>query len=208
MKKIWLVLTAILFASYSYAETEAVGEKNLLAALAATKTLAADFTQTNTYKDATSPKPVVDDYSGKVYVIMGNKALFEYTLPYESWYIFTKESVESYDSITNQLMKFGKDSGSSNIFLQVLMDFATIGDNFDVMEKAGNVLYMTPKNENMGIKYFTITLDANKKISTMQTEDIMGTVTELKFKNVKLGGRIPEKTFKKELPKTVTIIEG
>lgn len=201
MKKIWLILIAVLFSSYSYAES------NLLESLAATKTLTGDFVQTNTYKDPTSSEPVSDEYSGNIYVIMGDKALFEYTLPYESWYLFTKESVESYDSITNQLMKFGKDTQSDNIFLRVLMDFSTIEDNFDVVEKEGNVLYMTPKNEDMGIKYFTITLDDNKKIASMKTEDIMGTVTQLKFKNVKSGSSIPAKIFKKELPKTVTIIE-
>lgn len=201
MKKIWLILIAVLFSSYSYAES------NLLESLASTKTLTGDFVQTNTYKDPTSSEPVSDEYSGNIYVIMGDKALFEYTLPYESWYLFTKESVESYDSITNQLMKFGKDTQSDNIFLRVLMDFSTIEDNFDVVEKEGNVLYMTPKNEDMGIKYFTITLDDNKKIASMKTEDIMGTNTQLKFKNVKSGSSIPAKIFKKELPKTVTIIE-
>lgn len=201
MKKIWLILIAVLFSSYSYAES------NLLESLAATKTLTGDFVQTNTYKDPTSSEPVSDEYSGNIYVIMGDKALFEYTLPYEIWYLFTKESVESYDSITNQLMKFGKDTQSDNIFLRVLMDFSIIEDNFDVVEKEGNVLYMTPKNEDMGIKYFTITLDDNKKIASMKTEDIMGTNTQLKFKNVKSGSSIPAKIFKKELPKTVTIIE-
>lgn len=203
MKKFLATLFFLLAANLCVAASN-----DILKSLGAIKTLTADFTQTNTYADTadTEGKPVQDTFSGNVSVIMKNKAIFEYTEPYVSWYLFQKGSLETYDSVTNQLIKYKDGTLGDNIFLEVLTDFSAIETSFDVKETSPLVLHLTPQ-KNIGVKYLVVTVDEKNKISSMKTEDVMGNITELKFKNVKTDIKIPAKTFDKKLPEGVTIIE-
>lgn len=200
MKKFLATLLFLLTTSVGFAASA-----DILKALGAITSLTADFTQTNTYTD-TAGKPVHDTYSGTVSVIMKDKAIFEYTEPYVSWYLFKKGALETYDSVTNQLIKYKGGSVGDNIFLEVLTDFSAIETNFDVKETSPRVLNLTPKKD-IGVKYLLVTVDESNKISSMKTQDAIGNITELTFTNVKTGVKIPAKTFEKKLPEGVNIIE-
>lgn len=203
MKKLLSTVLFILIASSSFGASA-----DILKSLGGIKTLTADFVQTNTYADmdTSSGKTVQDVFLGSVSVIMKDKAIFEYTEPYISWYLFKKGELETYDSVTNQLIKYSGGSLGDNIFLEVLTDFSAIGSSFDVKEPASLTLELTPKRD-IGVKYLTVTVDDSGKISSMKTQDAMGNITELKFKNVKTGIKIPVKTFDKKLPEGVSIIK-
>lgn len=200
MKKIYFMLAFLLAASFSFA-----AESPILKELGKVKTLSGDFVQTNYYKEPGSNKTVSDSYSGKVFVVMKDKALFEYTSPYAAWYLFGKGIVETYDSITNQLVKV-KDAAADNIFLKVLTDFSAIGDSFAVKEEKDGALMLEPKKD-LGIKYFEVVIAPDKKISSMKTEDVLGNITEMKFKNMKIDEKIPGKVFDKKVPANAAVIE-
>ncbi len=196
MKKL-LVILIIFSALNVYA---AGGKKvNYVESLANIKTFSAEFKQINTLKDFGD-----DEYSGNVYIKMTEKALWDYTEPYSSWYLVTAKTVDYYDEINNQLVKMNSKEMKEHVLLQVLMDFQKIKTTFNITQQ-DNMLTMKPKTDT-GIIYINIIFKDNI-IEKLQSKDSNGNTTEIIFSKVVLDKKINDKVFNKKIPKDTTIIK-
>ena len=117
--------------------------------LSAVKSLSAEFKQVNNLKDYGE-----DIYTGKVYINMKEKALWDYIEPYSSWYLITNETIDHYDEINNQLIKMKAKDYKEYALLQVLMDFSQLSKSF-TSEQKDNILYLKPKSD-AGLAYINI----------------------------------------------------
>lgn len=171
----------------------------LMQQLSSIKSISADFKQVNNLKDYGE-----DIYSGKVYINMKEKALWDYTEPYSSWYNITNENIEHYDEINNQLVIMKAKDYKEYALLQVLMDFSKLSQSFTVKEQE-NVLYLKPKKDE-GIEYINITFKDNI-ISKIDSKDNNGNLTTITLSNVVLDKKINDASFKKKLPKDVNIFK-
>lgn len=194
MKKI-LTLLFILVCSMAFAEDNT----DYLKQLSGIKSLSAEFKQVNNLKDYGE-----DIYTGKVYINMKEKALWDYIEPYSSWYLITNDTIDHYDEINNQLIKMNAKDYNEYVLLQVLMDFSQISNNF-TSEQKNNVLFLTPKN-NVGLAYINITFK-NNVISEINSQDNIGNLTTITFQKLETDKKINEASFKKQLPKDVNIFK-
>lgn len=196
MKKILLTLIILLSFNVVFAAEK---KQDLLDNIANIKTFTADFKQINTLKDFGD-----DEYTGKVYIKMKEKALWDYVEPYSSWYLVTKDNVDYYDEINNQLLKINSKEIKEHILLQVLMDFQKIKSTFSVSQK-NNVVTLKPKSDT-GVIYINIVFN-NSVIKKLQSKDNTGNTTEIIFTNVEQDKKISDKVFNKKVPKDATIIK-
>ena len=95
-----LIVLTFIFALFSIYANAADKKDSLLNSLSSIKTLSAEFIQVNNLKDFGD-----DEYTGKVSIKMGEVALWDYKEPYNSWYLITKDKVDYFDEINNQLVK-------------------------------------------------------------------------------------------------------
>lgn len=196
MKKILILFfTLVCFTAYAGDNSTST----LMQQLSSIKSISADFKQVNNLKDYGE-----DIYSGKVYINMKEKALWDYTEPYSSWYYITNENIEHYDEINNQLVIMKAKDYKEYALLQVLMDFSKLSQSFTVKEKE-SVLYLKPKKDE-GIEYINITFKDNI-ISKIDSKDNNGNLTTITLSNVVLDKKINDASFKKKLPKDVNIFK-
>ena len=196
MKKILILFfTLVCFTAYAGDNSTSM----LMQQLSSIKSISADFKQVNNLKDYGE-----DIYSGKVYINMKEKALWDYTEPYSSWYYITNENIEHYDEINNQLVIMKAKDYKEYALLQVLMDFSKLSQSFTVKEQE-NVLYLKPKKDE-GIEYINITFKDNI-ISKIDSKDNNGNLTTITLSNVVLDKKINDASFKKKLPKDVNIFK-
>lgn len=199
MKKIIIAAIAVLMAVNAYSQTKKNDLKDKLLKI---ETLSADFIQTNTLKDFGD-----DIYSGKVYIKIKDKALWDYTEPYSSWYLFTQENIEQYDEINNQLVKYKAKDAQENVILKAVMDISSIENEFSSKQIDKTTLRLTPKTD-VGIKSLDIIFDEKGVISGLKSYDGAGNTSFIEMKNVKLNQSISDGVFKKKLPKDVNIFEN
>ncbi len=173
---------------------------DLLAEVSKITSLQADFTQTNTIKDFGD-----DIYSGKVYIEMKKKALWDYIDPYLTWYMFSDTVVEQYDEINNQLMRYPITGDSDSVILQVLMDFSSLPNVFDVEQIDNDTIHLQPK-QDIGLRYMEIDFAAGI-INSISSEDATGNKTKIIFSNVLTNIDIPESVYLKALPDDVEIFD-
>ena len=95
----YYVTLSFIFALFSVYANAADKKDSLLNSLSSIKTLSAEFKQVNNLKDFGD-----DEYTGKVSIKMGEVALWDYKEPYNSWYLITKDKVDYFDEINNQLV--------------------------------------------------------------------------------------------------------
>lgn len=194
-----LIVLTFIFALFSVYANAADKKDSLLSSLSSIKTLSAEFIQVNNLKDFGD-----DEYTGKVSIKMGEVALWDYKEPYNSWYLITNDKVDYFDEINNQLVKMNAKDIKEYALLQVLMDFKKLSSTFSVTEKK-DMLILKPKT-NTGVVYINI-LFKDKIISQLQSKDNTGNTTTITFSDVAYDKSISDKTFKKKLPKDVTVIE-
>ncbi len=202
MKKLLLFVIAMSLAVHSYANDNTTDNTtvDIMADVANVKTYSADFVQTNIVKDFGE-----DVYSGKVYIDMKKRALWDYTEPYITWYLFTNEYVEQFDEVNNQLMRYPNTEDSDSVILQVLMDFSTLSDVFDVEQEGNSTLHLMPKRD-IGLRYMIIEVVAGK-IVLIESEDTAGNKTRINFSNVKTNENIDGAVFVKSLPEGVEVFD-
>ncbi|MDY6820183.1 MAG: outer membrane lipoprotein carrier protein LolA [Deferribacterota bacterium] len=191
MKKL-ICFFLILITSGLYAQ-----EKKLINTLIQINTLKADFKQKTFLKNVGE-----DTYFGKLYLIKGEKILWDYSKPYAQFYLFTKDSLTIYDSMNNQLIKQSSNTlGTEKLIFKLLMEPESINDIFFIVVMDENRYKLYPK-ENIGLQYIELTLNGNivKKIKSI---DEQGNNTEITFDNIEINKPISEATFEKELPKDV-----
>ncbi len=196
MKKLFILFFIMLSVNCFAAGAK---KTTLLENLSSIKTFSAEFKQVNTLKDFGD-----DEYTGKVYIKMKEKALWDYEEPYSSWYLITEKNVDYYDEINNQLVKMDANNMKEHILLQVLMDFQKIKSTFNVTEK-NSMLIMKPKT-NTGIIYINILFNKNV-IEKLQSKDNNGNTTEIIFSKVSIDKNLNDKIFNKKIPKDTNIIK-
>lgn len=199
MKKITaFTIIFSLFAFLAFADSK---NESLLNKLSGVKTFTAEFKQVNNLKDFGD-----DIYTGKVSIIMGETALWDYNEPYNSWYLITDKNVDYFDEINNQLVKMNAKEIKEYALLQVLMDFKKISSTFMVSEKK-DMLILKPKDSNTGLLYINILFKDNV-ISQLESKDNTGNTTTITFSQTAYDKEISKNTFKKKLPKDVTVINN
>lgn len=195
MKKLFIIL--FIFTSLSVFAADK--NSDLVDQLAGIKTLSAEFKQVNTLKDFGD-----DEYTGKVSIKMGEIALWDYKEPYNSWYLITKNNVKYFDEINNQLVEMDAKELKEYALLQVLMDFKKLSSTFDITSKK-DMLILKPKQDT-GVEYINILFKDNQ-INQLQSKDNTGNTTTITFSKMTIDKSISDSTFKKKLPKDVTVIK-
>ncbi len=194
MKKL-LLLLFILVCFTAFAEDKK--NTDYMKQLSDIKSLSAEFKQINNLKDYGE-----DIYTGKVYINMKEKALWDYTEPYSSWYLITNTDINHYDEINNQLIKMKTKDYKEYALLQVLMDFSQLSKSFNAEQK-DNTLYLKPKNDT-GLAYINIVFK-NDVISEINSKDNAGNLTTITLSKVEIDKKISDSSFKKKLPKDVNV---
>lgn len=194
MKKLLLLL--FIFVCFT-AFAEDKKNTDYMKQLSDIKSLSAEFKQINNLKDYGE-----DIYTGKVYINMKEKALWDYTEPYSSWYLITNTDINHYDEINNQLIKMKTKDYKEYALLQVLMDFSQLSKNFSAEQK-DNTLYLKPKND-AGLAYINIVFK-NDVISEINSKDNAGNLTTITLSKVEIDKKISSSSFKKKLPKDVNV---
>ena len=181
-----------------YADTNKALNK-ALKKLESIKTLKADFVQETNIEGFGK-----DFYKGKFYLIPSMRVLWDYSEPYSQYYIFTADTMEYYDSTTNQLIRQSSQNNSANsmVFL-LLMDLSSANNLFDVVNIDANNFRLNPKSD-LGLKFVDISF-GKKFIQEITSQDNVGNLTRIIFSNIKFNVTIPESTFEKQLPKDVEI---
>lgn len=158
------------------------------------KSLKADFYQETTIKDFGT-----DAYTGVIKLLSNNKVLWDYKTPYPQYYLFTKDSMEYYDSSTEQLIRQKvTSSGSNNVVFQILLDLREAKKVFNFEPVSQNVLKLIPKTD-IGLKYLLLEF-SDRYIKKINSEDNNGNLTVITFNNVQIDANIEEYEFKKEVP--------
>ena len=202
MRKLNLIFSLLLlFSVFMYSESFANGKSPLLDTLKNIKTLEADFTQINKLQDFGE-----DTYVGKVYIRMKDIALWDYTNPFKSWYLIDNNKLENYDEINNQLLRISSKEISDHVLLQILTNIDKITENFKALQTDKETVELFPIKNNLPVKKIKILFE-NNIISKVISTDNSGNITTFIFKNIKIDKKIPNKVFKKKLPKDVTVFE-
>lgn len=157
-------------------------------------TVEADFNQVTEIKGFGK-----DSYSGKVYLENGKRILWDYNKPYEQYYLFTKNSMEYYDSLTEQLIKQdASGSGGNNIVFKLLVDISAIKDAFDIIHISGGRFKMIPRTD-VGLEFIEITF-SQEYIEKIYSLDNNGNYTTIYFNDVKINSDIPQEKFSPQIP--------
>lgn len=194
MKKLLtLLFTLVCFTAFA----EDKEKTDYMQLLSNIKSLSAEFKQVNNLKDYGE-----DIYTGKVYINMKEKALWDYIEPYSSWYLITNENIDHYDEINNQLVKMKAKDYKEYALLQVLMDFSQLSKSFTAKQK-DNTLSLKPKND-AGLAYINIVFK-DGVISEINSKDNAGNLTTITLSKVEIDKKISDSSFKKKLPKDVNV---
>lgn len=140
-----------------------------------------------------------DVYEGEIYLINKQKVLWDYNEPYEQYYLFTRDTMEYYDSSTDQLIRQKVSaSGGNNIVFQLLVDISKVKESFTIENQSKNTFKLTPKTD-VGLKYLKMSF-GEKYLQNIYSVDKKGNYTEITFKDIRLNVDIPEDVFNKEVP--------
>ena len=192
MKKLLtLLFTLVCFTAFA----EDKEKTDYMQLLSNIKSLSAEFKQVNNLKDYGE-----DIYTGKVYINMKEKALWDYNEHYSSWYLIITETIDHYDEINNQLVKMKAKDYKEYALLQVLMDFSQLNKSFTAKQK-DNTLSLKPKND-AGLAYINIVFK-DGVISEINSKDNAGNLTTITLSKVEIDKKISDSSFKKKLPKDV-----
>jgi outer membrane lipoprotein carrier protein len=190
MKKIlFLLFTLNVFATLLYAQDE-----KLLNSLKKINTLKAQFSQ------VTSIAGVGEDkYEGTLYMVKGEKILWDYNKPHRQFYLFTKDELSTYDSMTKQLVKQKAENlGVENIVFRILMEPSDIKNTFFVVVMNNDQYKLYPK-EDIGLQYLEITLKDNI-IKKIISKDEQGNSTEINLNDVQINRGIDKSVFNVKVP--------
>jgi len=189
-----LVITLVIFSGLLCADIN-----DELKKLEPIKTLRADFVQETNIEGFGK-----DFYKGKIYLISSEKVLWDYSEPYNQHYIFTVDTMEYYDSTTNQLIRQSSQNNNSNaIIFFLLMDLSSANNLFDIVNIDANTFRLNPKSD-LGLKFVDISFGKNF-IREIISQDNVGNLTKVTFSNIKFNIKIPKSTFKKDIPKDAEI---
>lgn len=142
-----------------------------------------------------------DEYSGRLYIRSGEKALWDYDMPYRQFYLFDADTMKYYDSDTKQLVVQELDP-AQNVFMRLMLNPADIRDDFAV-ELKGDRLILSP-NEDFGLREITFTVK-NSRVTGIITKDQNGNNTVINLKNIEIDKEIAPSVFEPEIPEDTEI---
>ncbi len=202
MKKIlYTIMLAFIFTNAHAVDNESIQIEKIFKIIDNVTTMTADFTQITDIKDVGE-----DIYAGKMYLIAKKKVLWDYTSPYVQYYIFTPTSMDYYDSSTEQLIKKKvTQSGGENTIFNLLVDFSSAKNTFNIKPVDNNTIKMLPKDD-IGLKYLEVTL-SDKFIKEIESVDDSGNSTRVYLKNIVINKPIDENVFNKQVPPETEIFE-
>lgn len=199
MRKFLFTFIFTIVSLSAFANDKNVNEAQLIKEIENMTSIQADFTQINEIKDFGK-----DEYTGSMAIIKGQKALWDYKKPFESWYLFSANKIEFYDKNNNQLMIYETGEQITNILLQLLLDISVAKSKFDITTNK-NIITLKPK-EDLGVKFLNIEMK-NNIISSMESTDNIGNNTKIIFSNVVINKKIDDKIFDKKAPKDAEIFK-
>ncbi len=199
MRKFLFTFIFTIVSLSAFANDKNVSESQLIKEIENMTSIQADFTQINEIKDFGK-----DEYTGSMAIIKGQKALWDYKKPFESWYLFSANKIEFYDKNNNQLMIYETGEQITNILLQLLLDISVAKSKFDITTNK-NIITLKPK-EDLGVKFLNIEMK-NNIISSMESTDNIGNNTKIIFSNVVINKKIDDKIFDKKAPKDAEIFK-
>lgn len=192
MKKLILIFAVMLTSVYVYAATA----QSIISGLEKIKTYSADFVQTTEIEGFGE-----DTYTGKLYIVSGSKALWDYKKPYWQYYLFSTEQMQYFDSGTKQLVKQKLDP-STNVFMRLMLKPSDISKDFDVTLK-GDKLQLKPKGD-LGLSEIVFTVK-NGRITGISTLDQNGNNTKVELKDIQVDKPIDKSVFTPEIPKDTEV---
>jgi outer membrane lipoprotein carrier protein len=178
------ILSTVLFAQ----------DEKLIDSLKRIDTLKAEFKQTTTIVGVGE-----DNYSGILYLKKGDKILWDYNSPHKQFYLFTKDDLSYYDSITKQLVRQKAENlGVENIVFRLLMEPLEIKNTFFIIIMDKDIFKLYPK-ENMGLQYMEITLE-DDLIKKIVSRDEQGNTTEITLYNISMNKPLDKNIFNVNVP--------
>jgi outer membrane lipoprotein carrier protein len=188
--RIFFLLIFSLYSSYGFS----IDMDNIFEKLSEIKSVKADF-----YQETTIANFGTDAYTGIITLLAGEKVLWNYTSPYKQYYFFTKDTMEYYDSATEQFIRQKvTSSGSNNIVFQILIDLNEAKKTFNFTSIDENSVKLEPKTD-IGLKYLILQF-SDIYIKKIVSEDLNGNKTEITFNNVILNPKLTESDFNRDIP--------
>lgn len=186
MKRLFLIL--MLMTSLNVFAQDAM---SVVSGLQEIKTYTADFVQYTEIEGFGE-----DRYSGKLYIVSGENALWDYDKPYRQFYLFDRKTMQYYDSDTRQLLIQNLDP-ATNVFMRLMLSPADIAVDFD-MELVGDDLLMKPKAD-LGVESITFTV-RDGIVRGIKTRDQNGNNTRIELTDITTNKPVDKKVFKPEIP--------
>ncbi|HHO53355.1 MAG TPA: outer membrane lipoprotein carrier protein LolA [Deltaproteobacteria bacterium] len=119
-----------------------------------------------------------------------------------------------YTPAAKQVLRFRDFSAQSSTANSLLQSLHKVGDLFEVELLAseiegGHTLSMVPKDAiaKTQVKSLVLSLDSALLMQELVITDPSDSVTDMTFSGVKLGGEVPEDTFRFEIPEGVEVID-
>lgn len=204
-----LILVSLLLLALNIANGEKI-EKPLdtsefysqLKNISSSKTLEAEFHQTNIIKDFGE-----DNYKGTIYINYGKALFIEYMEPTYQYYLIKDRVLTYYDKATNQAT-IGKLSNSQNdidIF-SLLYDLRIIEEQLYVKSYINSTALLAPKNKEIPVETVEIVF-LNESIKKIKVIDSSENQVEIEFSKLQKGVAIPEAVYEKQPPKGASIIK-
>jgi len=195
MKKISVILIIYIFIT---AVAFAQSASDVLGSLKSIKSYTADFVQTTEIEGFGE-----DEYSGKLYIMSGEKAFWDYEKPYRQFYLFDKSTMSYYDSETKQMIVQKLDP-ATNVFMRLMLSPADIEKDFHA-ELSGGELLLTPKKD-IGIAAIVFVIK-NGMVTGIKTKDQNGNNTSIELKNIVSGEKLDAKIFEPEIPEGTEVFQ-
>jgi outer membrane lipoprotein carrier protein len=169
-------------------------DEKLINSLKKINTLKAQFTQ------VTSIAGVGEDtYEGSLYLLKGDKILWDYNKPHRQFYLFTKDELSYYDSMTKQLVKQKAENlGVENIVFRLLIEPSDIKNSFFVVVMNNEQYKLYPK-ESIGLQYIEIILKEDV-INKIISKDDQGNTTEITLSALEINRPFDKSVFNVKVP--------
>ncbi len=197
MKKFILyVFISFMLTTNLYALTDA---EYFLRNISNIKSIKANFIQVNEIVDFGE-----DIYEGSLTIVSKKYALWDYINPEDTWYLFSEDKLEYYDSLNSQLVVYKDFSISENVLLQMLMDLSIINSKFKTVV-VGDKITLHPIGD-IGAKYIEIFIKGSY-IESIISYDFDDNKVEIKFSEMVYNGNIDETIFKKTVPDNTSVFE-
>jgi len=196
MKK--MLFTYILLLVFAAMNVYAATAQDIIKSLEKLKSYSADFVQTTEIEGFGE-----DSYSGKLYILSGKKAFWDYSKPYRQFYLFDTDTMKYYDSETRQLI-IQKLTPANNIFMRLMLNPSDIEKDFNV-SLSGSELVLMPKQE-IGVGTITFIVEGGL-VKGIKTVDQSGNNTTIEMKNIASDKAIPADIFEPVIPEGTEVFE-